>query len=74
MIKVTCYDKVYEFKSATAAIKHFKKGMCSCDPNSSEFDRYAVIVDQLYEGKNEVTDSPEYSKEELEAWFKSLIN
>ena len=68
-VKVTCYDKVREFKSVKAAIAFYEEGMCSCDPNSSEFDRYAIIVDQLYEGKTEVTDNPTYTKEELEAWF-----
>lgn len=69
MVKVTCYDRVKEFESAKAAIAYYEEGMCYCDPDSSEYDRYATIVDQLYSGKTEVTDSPTYTKEELEAWF-----
>ena len=56
MIKVTCYGEVSEYKTRKEAINHFKEGMCYCDPYSSEYERYAMIVAQLEAGKTEVSD------------------
>lgn len=54
MIKVTCYGKVYEYKTARQAINHFLEGMACSD--GSEYERYAYIVEQLEAGLTDVND------------------
>ena len=57
IVKVTCYDKEDTFKSREEAIKHFKTGMLYCSPGSSEFARYATIVQKLECGETVVDDN-----------------
>lgn len=54
-VKVTCYRETKEMARGSA-INFYSKGMCACDPNSSEYDRYCSIVSQLLERKTEVDD------------------
>ncbi len=55
-VKVTCYRETETYPSAKAAIEHFTEGMWSCDPRSSEYRRYELIVERLQEGQTEVDD------------------
>lgn len=55
-VKVTCYRQTETYPSARAAIEHFMEGMWSCDPRSSEYRRYELIVERLQEGQTEVDD------------------
>lgn len=55
-VKVTCYGETKIYPSAKEAIEYFKEGMLWCDPNSSEFARYATIVARLMNGDTEVDD------------------
>lgn len=55
-IKVTCYNEIYWFDSKKEAIKYFERGMRSCDTFSSEWIRYADIVDRLKDGCTDVSD------------------
>lgn len=55
-IKVTCYNTVFYFDSKKEAIKYFEHGMRCCDIFSSEWIRYADIVDRLKAGNTEVSD------------------
>lgn len=57
MVKVTCYGKEMTFKSKKEAIRYFNEGMDFCDPDSSEYERYATIVSKLLSGRNKVTDN-----------------
>jgi hypothetical protein len=56
-VTVTCYGKTKIYKSRKEAIKYFKEGMKWCDPFSSEFERYAIIVMKLESGMTVVDDS-----------------
>ena len=56
MVKVTCYGKEETFKSRKEAIRYFSEGMLWCDPNSSEYERYATNVSKLQCGYDNVTD------------------
>ena len=51
-----CYDNEREWPSRQAAIDFFTEGMWSCDPNSSEHERYATIVAKLESGADYATD------------------
>ena len=55
-VTVTCYGKTKSWPSAQKAYNFFSQGMESCDPGSSEYSRYAYIVEQLNRGETEVTD------------------
>lgn len=56
-VTVTCYGKTKTYKSKREAISIFKEGMKWCDPGSSEFERYAIIVMKLESGMKIVDDS-----------------
>ena len=74
-VKVTCYGKTTVFDSAKKAIKHFKDGMRCCDPYSSEYERYEMIVDRLQSGEttvNDELDNEPMSIEEIEAMLTEL--
>lgn len=55
-VKVTCYGETKVYPNAQEAIDFFREGMLWCDPNSSEFSRYATIVSRLMCGDIEVSD------------------
>ena len=55
-VKVTCYGKEKNYKSRDEAICFFRKGIISCDPDSSECDRYMNIYCQLMAGSTDVND------------------
>lgn len=55
-VKVTCYGQTKTYTTAKKAIKEFMEGMLWCDPNSSEYARYAIIVHRLMCGETEVND------------------
>jgi hypothetical protein len=55
-VKVICYNEEMFFDTRKKAIAYFKEGMSYCDPYSSEYDRYAMIVQQLESGAMEATD------------------
>ena len=57
MVTVTCYGETKVFKSKKKAIEFFEEGMMWCDPNSSEFSRYATIVMKLKCGMTNVDDN-----------------
>ena len=59
MVKTVCYKQEREWPSRRAAIAYFTEGMMSCDPGSSEYDRYATIVEKLKMGATTATDSME---------------
>lgn len=56
MIKVTCYGRVMTFTTRKKAIAYFTEGMAGCDPNSSEYERYDIIVTKLMMGNTKVDD------------------
>lgn len=49
-ITTQCYGHCDEWDSREQAIATFKEGMANCDPNSSEYSRYATIVAKLESG------------------------
>lgn len=49
-IYVKVYNRLDEYANAKEAISFYKEGMAACDPNSSEYSRYAYIVDYLKMG------------------------
>jgi hypothetical protein len=55
-VKVTCYGETKIYPSAKKAIAHFREGMLCCDPYSSEYERYEMIVARLMNGEKEVDD------------------
>lgn len=55
IVVVTCYGDTKEY-NREEAIDFFKEGMWSCDPGSSEYSRYAMIVDQLESGSTYACD------------------
>ena len=56
-VSVKCYDEIKTFTSKKAALAYFKEGMYSCDPGSSEYERYDLIVAQLKAGETYATDN-----------------
>lgn len=56
MIKVTCYGQTQTYATRKKAIDDFLEAMLWCDPNSSEHQRYALIVSRLMSGETEVDD------------------
>ena len=56
IVTVTCYGDTKEY-TREEAIEFFKEGMWSCDPGSSEYSRYATIVDQLESGSTHACDT-----------------
>lgn len=57
MITTKCYNKVKTFKTAKAAIKYFTTGLNSCDPESSEAERYRIILTKIDMGLTDVDDT-----------------
>lgn len=55
-VKTKCYKEVREWPSRQAAIDFFTEGMWSCDPGSSEYERYETIVSKLESGYDYATD------------------
>ena len=45
-----CYGQRSRWNNRYDAIAYFREGMASCDPNSSEYSRYATIVAKLETG------------------------
>lgn len=56
-IKVVCYGQDFSFASRDKALAFFLGGMAGCDPNSSEYQRYALVVSRLLEGETSVNDN-----------------
>lgn len=55
-IKVVCYGQDFSFASRDKALAFFLGGMAGCDPRSSEYERYALVVSRLLEGETSVND------------------
>lgn len=60
MVLVSCYGEVQEM-TREDALNFYKEAMYSCDPQSSEFERYENIVDGLKEGLDRVDDGDEFA-------------
>lgn len=74
-VKVTFYGETTVFSSAKKAIAYFREGMLSCDPYSSEYERYEMIVDRLQNGEttvNDELDNEPMSIEEIEAMLAEI--
>lgn len=56
VVLVTCYGRT-EKMGRKEAMEKFYEGMLSCDPNSSEAQRYTSIYVQLARGAKEATDT-----------------
>ena len=54
-VNVTCYGKTKKY-IRRKAIEFFLNGMMSCDPDSSEYDRYETIHRRLLNGEIEIND------------------
>lgn len=54
--KVKCYGEIMHFKNRQAAMDFFLEGINSCDPNSSESDRYVKIYTELACGRELPSD------------------
>ena len=54
-VKVTCYRETETMKRRDA-IAYYQEGMLSCDPGSSECERYTTIFCQLLEGRMVCSD------------------
>ena len=50
-VTVICYNRAMRFKRRGEAILYFAQGMSSCDPASSEFERYATVLVRLLSRK-----------------------
>lgn len=73
-VEVTIYGNVKKFKNAKECEKYFDKLLDTCDPDSSEADRYYYIFGCLDAGKTKINadDQNDYSESELIAWFESI--
>ena len=69
IVLVTCYGDTKEY-NREEAIDFFKEGMLWCDPGSSEYSRYAMIVDQLESGSTHACDTVS----EQESVWQALYN
>ena len=56
MIKITCYNKEYTYKTQQEAFNFFMDCYRSCDPASSEASRYSFIIMQIADGKTIIKD------------------
>jgi ATP-dependent Lon protease len=56
IVTVTCYGQTKEY-NRKEAIDFFTEGMLWCDPGSSEYSRYAMIVSQLESGSTHACDT-----------------
>lgn len=54
-VRVTCYRKT-KTMTRREALKFYQDGMMSCDPCSSECERYTTIVCRLMDGLTEASD------------------
>lgn len=76
-IEVTIYGKVKKFKNAKECKKYFNKLLDTCDPESSEADRYYYIFECLDAGKTKINadDQNDYTESEISEilnWIESL--
>ena len=55
IVTIVCYG-VENKMTRKEAIDFYTEGLYSCDPNSSEHDRYEYILEQLYSGYTFATD------------------
>lgn len=60
-VTTKCYGKERTWASREEAEEYFEEGLASCDPGSSEYDRYLSILSQLERGENYATDEDGYS-------------
>ena len=58
-ITVTCYGETKVYESRRKATDFFLQAMLGCDPRSSEYSRYASIIEQLMVGYIHYTDESE---------------
>ena len=56
-VSVTCYGTT-ETLTRQEAIAKYSEGMAACDPGSSEYSRYANIVQQAIYGVTNIKDDP----------------
>lgn len=73
-IEVTIYGNVKKFKNAKECEKYFDKLLDTCDPDSSEADRYYYIFGCLDDGKTKINadEQNDYSESEILDWIKSI--
>lgn len=61
-VKVTCYGETKTYPLKKPVIKFYTEAYYSCDPNSSEADRYLCILECLKYANEAVDDWDEAEK------------
>lgn len=74
LITIKVYGDILKYKNKEEAFRYFERAMNSCDPESTEYERYEYIVANLENGKTKINADALYdSDEDLNEGFKDSL-